>query len=166
MPQASCTVCELEVKPRKLFEGMMRGGVGVRDVSDFSGWYANAYDLKCKVTKSALDRHKNNSHFDVTLSGVRIELDGEVMNLREYARKLFESYQKANQDKVPSTKELIDFLLADAKLADIEARRQDQDKLMEFMAGASYKKEPSESKAGDAGKTQGSSHPQEETKFD
>ena len=122
----------------------MRAGLGTRDVADFGLWWGTKNGAPVKVSKSALDRHKQNAHFDGTLSGVHVELNGEVVNLREYAKRLFETYQKANQDKIPSTKELIDFLLADAKLADIEARRTDQDKLMEFMQGAAYQQKSGE----------------------
>jgi len=73
-------------------------------------------------------------------SGASLELDGTVLSLREYAKRLFEVYQKANKNKIPSTKEMIDFMLADAKLADTEARRGDEEALRRLLQGAAFTK--------------------------
>jgi len=144
MPSQECSVCALDAKLRRMLEGLIRAEVAMRDVSDFSEWYGIKNEVKTKVTKSALDRHKQNGHFksDVKLD---IELDGKILSVREYAQRIFEVYQKANKGKVPSTKEVIDFLTADAKLADLEARRKDEQELSKLIGGTSYKRPTGES---------------------
>lgn len=146
MPNRDCTVCALQPKPRKLIEKLVIAGLTTIEAVEFGEWWGIKNETPSKVSKSSLDRHKQNGHFVMTGPGTKIELDGEVLNLREYAKRLFEVYQKANKEKIPSTKEMIDFMLADAKLADIESRRNDESALRELLQGASFTKKAPEVK--------------------
>jgi len=141
VPNAGCTVCALDAKPRKLAESLLIAGLGVRDVADFIEWQSFKEQTQIKISKSALDRHRVNGHFvaekTVDISSVT---ESEFKTLRDYASELFKAYQKANKGKVPSTKEVLDFLAADAKLADIEAHRNDERELAKLMKDMSYKK--------------------------
>lgn len=154
MPSVGCTICTLDAKPRKQAEAMLKAGVGLREVAEFMTWQGEQDGSKIKISKSALDRHRANGHFvseeTVDISQVT---DEEVKSLRDYARDLFKAYQKANKGKVPSTKELIDFLLADAKLADIESRRKDEESLRVLMSGASFKRPTEEADGGPEGQS-------------
>ena len=140
MPTKGCTVCGLEATPRKLLEALLRAKLPIREVCDFSEWYGAKNDLQTKITKSSLERHKNNGHFVLveTLSTAG-PTAAEIMSLRDFAQEMFRRYQKANKDKIPSTKELIDLMLADSRLADLEARRRDEHELRLLLGGASYK---------------------------
>jgi hypothetical protein len=141
MPSAGCTVCALDAKTRKTAEKLLIAEIGVRDVADFLEWQSARDQNPIKISKSALDRHKSSGHFvsekTVDVSGMT---ENEFMTLREYASQVFKAYQKANKGKVPSTKEVLDFLLADAKLADIEARRNEERELAKLMSDMSYEK--------------------------
>jgi hypothetical protein len=139
MTSPTCTVCALDAKPRKLIESVVRAGLSIRDAADFAEFWGTRNATPIKISKSALSRHKTEGHFQSELS-VEIELDGTILSVREYAQKIFEVYQKANKGKVPSTKEVIDFLTADAKLADLEARRKDEQELSKLIGGTAYKK--------------------------
>ena len=139
MPSRECTVCDLEAGVRKLYEGLLRGkAVSLREVVDLSEWLSvKRENQKLKVSKSALDRHRNNGHF-VADDAERVEVnpDDEIKSLREFVREAFAAFQKATKGKVPSHKEMMDLLLADAKLADIEERRRDEAVLRTLLAGA------------------------------
>ena len=140
MPTNECTVCALDTKVRRLGESLLRAGVRLREVAEYLTWQGEKAEPKYKISKSALDRHKNGGHFVLNETVDTSDMvDEDVKSLRDYARELFKAYQKANKGKVPSTKELIDFLLADAKLADIEARRSDEAVLRDLFKDASFK---------------------------
>lgn len=68
-----------------------------------------------------------------------INIDDEVKTLRDFVGDMFIRFQKANKDKVPTHKEMMDLLLADAKLADIEQRRKDENLIKGLLMQASYK---------------------------
>ena len=136
-----CATCELDVKTRRLVEGLMRHGVSVYNIADYLEFLKQRGDIPNNVSKSSLDRHKNSdpAHFDLLGKTIVINESDEVKNLREFVGDMFIRFQKANKDKIPTHKEMIDLLLADAKLADIEQRRKDENLIKGLLLGASYK---------------------------
>lgn len=149
MPKSECTVCELDARPRKLYEALLNAKVGVRDVAEFSDWFAEKQQIKAGVSKSALDRHRTNHHFQ-SPSDVQapVDLDGDALSLRDWVSQMFERYQKANKDKVPSHKEIVDLLEADAKLSQLDQRRRNEEQLKVLLGGAAFVR-PEEVKSGD-----------------
>jgi hypothetical protein len=144
---SGCSACDLEAKPRKIAEALLREGVGVREVSDFLSWWLNR-ELKegekpRQVTKSALDRHKNSGHFVLKPDEEVIDLSNvEFTDVESIAREMLRRYGAKLKDPtyVPNAREAQDWAALEAKTADLEARRRDHNQLLALMAGAAYKR--------------------------
>lgn len=119
----------------------MRYSVSVYNIADYLAFLKQRGDIPAVASKSSLDRHKNSdpAHFDMIGKTIVINESDEVKNLREFVGDMFIRFQKANKDKIPTHKEMIDLLLADAKLADIEQRRKDENLIKGLLMGAAYK---------------------------
>lgn len=134
-----CSVCNLDTKPRQIGEILLRERVGVRDVKDFTDWWAAKYGTK-PVTKSAWSRHKVSGHFEMT-SKVHVDDDGTVLDLDEMVDRLFEEWQKANRGEPVNARELREWLKLRASIrADIERREQGKE-MTDLLMGASHKEE-------------------------
>lgn len=119
----------------------MRLGMSVRDVSDFTTWWAEHHGTT-KVTKSAWDRHKRNNHFDIELpTSPTTVIDDEVKTLRDMVLDMFKRYQASKQGHVPDSREMREWLSLDAKIADIQQRRDEETKLRALLAGMAYQPE-------------------------
>lgn len=134
-----CTVCNLDAKPRKIGEMLLQAGIGVRDVSDFTDWWAARYGVK-SATKSAWSRHKVDGHFEL-VPRVHTDEDGTVLDLDTLVDRLFEEWQKANKGKPVNAKELREWLKLRATIrADIERRDQAKE-MTDLLMGAGHKEE-------------------------
>ena len=149
MPNA-CSICDLNVKVRKVAEVMLREGIGVRDVADFINWRV-AKDVAPgetapTVTKSAVDRHKNGTngsgaHF-VLEERKAIPTDAKFTTVEDIAREMVRRYGAQLEDPnwLPSDRDVREWASLMGKLNDLEQRRRDEEKLFALMAGATFKK--------------------------
>ena len=139
---SKCTVCNLDAKPRKIGESLLKAGVGVREVSDFTDWWAAKYGVK-SATKSAWSRHKVEGHFELK-ENVRVDESGNVLDLDSLVDRLFEEWQRANKGKPINAKELREWLKLRASIrADTERREQGKE-MTEMLMGASHHEKPEE----------------------
>jgi hypothetical protein len=140
-------MCDLDAKPRKIGEALLREGVGVREVADFLTWWLNkelpAGEKPKVLSKSSVDRHKNGGHFALKPADEAIDLTNvEFTDVEGIAREMLRRYGAKLKDPtyIPSAKEAQDWAALEAKVADLEQRRRDQNELMALMAGATFRK--------------------------
>jgi len=141
---ASCTVCDLDARPRKLAETLMREKVTLRDVAEFLEWFLNREspgETPKKVSKSALDRHKD--HFSLDESKSLAET-GQYQTVEDISAELVRRYGLLleNPDWVPAGKEVREWAALMAKVADIEQRRREDARLQALLAGAAFQAPP------------------------
>ena len=137
---SKCTACNLDTKPRKIGEALFRAGIGVRDIADFTDWWAAKYGVK-SATKSAWSRHKVEGHFKLN-EAVVVDETGATLDLDNLVDKLFEEWQRANKGKPINAKELREWLKLRATIrADIERREQGKE-MTEMLMGASHIEKP------------------------
>jgi hypothetical protein len=135
-----CSVCNLDAKPRKIGEYLLQQSVGVRDVADFTDWWAAKYSVK-SATKSAWSRHKVSGHFEMRPK-VTVDTGDAVLDLDELVDRLFGTWQKANKGTPVTAKELREWLKLRATIrADIERREGDRDMTAMLMGAAHQEKE-------------------------
>lgn len=124
---------------------MYREGLGAREVTDFTNWWLERSEEpnKKKVSKSAWDRHKTNAHFQMQATQVVTPVaDGRYTNVQDIADEMVRRYgtKLENPTWMPDAREAREWAALVAKVADLEQRRRDENKLMGLMLGASYQK--------------------------
>jgi hypothetical protein len=125
---------------------MLREGIGVREVADFTNWWlsrglAEGEKPPKPITKSAWDRHKNGPHFAMTVETVSADASGQYGNVQDIADEMVRRYGTKLDDPnwMPDARETREWAALVAKVADLEQRRRDEAKLMGLMLGASFK---------------------------
>lgn len=143
---ASCGICDLDQKPRKVGEAMLREGIGVRDVAAFTNWWlsttpALAGDKVPTVTKSGWDRHKNSGHF-VLEDRKELAKDAKFTNVEDIALEMVRRYGSQLEDPnwLPADRDVREWAALMGKLDDLEQRRRDDAKLHALMSGAAFRK--------------------------
>lgn len=136
----TCTACEASVGHRRIAEMLLRAGLTIRDAADFSSWYAMRNDER-PVLKSAWGRHKINGHMPVLDNHKRDE-DKEVQTLQDMVTDMFQRFQANRKDYVPSSQEMRDWMTLEARIADLQQRRQDERDLRALVSGMSYTPPP------------------------
>lgn len=135
---AGCSICNLDAKPRKIGETLLRAGIGPRDVADFTAWWATKHEGVGATSKSAWSRHKVEGHFEMK-TVVRTDPDDPVLDLDDLVDQLFVEWQRANKGKPIDAKDLREWLALRAKIrADIERRDQGRE-MSEMLLGAAPK---------------------------
>lgn len=130
---------------------MLRERVPLRDVVAFTEWWAAKTELETpgkgtkKVTKSSWDRHKNGEHFQMVEKTVIVPLADEAAayeTVSDIAREMVKRYGgKLNDPKwVPDAREAREWAALEAKVADIDQRRRDEEGLKALLLGAGYSK--------------------------
>lgn len=132
-----CTVCALDQKPRRLGEGLLKMGVGLRDVASFTEWWSVTFGTD-KTTKSAWERHKNQGHFQMKEEPKpQIVMDGEpVLDLDDFVDEMWTAWQKANRGKVPDENRLMKWIELRTKIRGDLERKNEEKRMREALAGA------------------------------
>jgi len=131
-----CTVCNADAVLRRIGEQLLRMHVSIRDVTEFSKWWVEKHGLPKVLAKSAWHRHKLNGHFSM-LDG-RPEIEREVQSLQDLVADMFKRFQAGNKGYVPTHQEMREWLTLEARIADLQQRREDERNLRQLVAGMSY----------------------------
>lgn len=132
-----CTVCNLDSKPRKIGETLLKVKVPIRDVVDIVDFIIKKDTPDAKPpARASWDRHKNDGHFQVE-EKVHITMGGEpVLELDEFVDKMWSDFQSANKGKVPDENRLMKWIELRAKVRNDMKNREEEKRMREAMSGA------------------------------
>ena len=121
-----CSICNLDQKPRKIGEGLLKMHVGLREVAAFTEWWAERFGT-AKTTKSAWERHRSDGHFS-TETKPTVVMDGEpVLDLDDFVDEMWTVWQKANRTKIPDENRLMKWIELRTKIrGDLERRNEEK----------------------------------------
>jgi hypothetical protein len=139
-----CSICDLDQKPRKIGEALIREGLGVFAVTDFSNWWlekntvVEAGEKAPTVTKSSWDRHK--AHFVLEDKKQPFVDSGQYTTVEGIAMEMVRRFgaQLSDPNYLPAGRDVREWAALMGKLNDLEERRRDEEKLRSLMAGAVF----------------------------
>lgn len=140
--EGNCSVCLVDAKARRLYEALLSAGISVRDVGDFTQWWAEKHEKPdWKVTRSSLSRHRINHPWGDKAEAKPLELDEEVQTVQTMVREMLRRYQAVLKDPswVPSDREMREWVNTAAKIADLEQRREEEQSLRALLSGIGYR---------------------------